>query len=347
MALASLSGIQQTLVRILLALAAVVVLLALLLSVLWRDREKLADIPIPPAPAASDDTRVTAMWFGVSTLLIDDGETQLLIDGFISRPSLVDILLNRPVENDAARINFILNQFRIRRLAAIIPVHSHFDHAMDIGAIANRNSASILGSESTAQISRGAGVPDDQIVVVEGGAEYNFGEFTVRFIESLHAPVGWRGGVPLPGEIDKPVRLPAPITAFRAGKSYSIYISHPEGATLIQGSAGIRESALDNLVVDTVILGVGLIEGLGPDYVSNYWQHTVTSTGASVVIPVHFDDYTRPFGTVELLPRSIDNFRITAEWLIDNRDKWDNDTRLYLPEFGVPFTLYPEDDPEA
>lgn len=333
--------------RIVVSIMAAVVFMGLLLSVLWRDREQLENLPIPPIPAATAQDRVTATWFGVSTLLIDDGETQLLIDGFISRPSLFDILLNKPVDNDAATINYVLNQYRMDRLVAIIPVHSHFDHAMDIGAIANRSSASILGSASTANISRGAAVPDDQLVVVGGDAEYQFGDFLVRLIESQHAPVGWRGSIPIPGSIDEPLKLPAPITEFRAGKSYSILIEHPQGTALVQGSAGIRQQALAEYHTDTVILGVGLVEGLGKEYVSDYWHHTVTSTGAKLVVPVHFDDYSRPFGTIDLMPRSIDNFRITAEWLIEYRNRWDQDTQLYLPIFGAPFALYPEDDPEA
>ncbi len=113
----------------------------------------------------------------MSTLLFDDGETQILIDGFFSRPSLADVVFRAPIESDAAQINYVIDEYRLRRLAAIIPAHSHFDHSMDIGAIANRSSASILGSETTAQIARGAGVPDDQILIAESGVEYTFGRF--------------------------------------------------------------------------------------------------------------------------------------------------------------------------
>lgn len=340
--------IRQSITRVLVGFAATVVMLSLLLTMLWRDREKLDDIPFPPPPAPNGDERVvTATWFGVSMLLIDDGETQILIDGFISRPRLIDIVARQPVDNDAATINFILNEHRMRRLAAIIPVHTHFDHAMDIGAIANRSSASILGSASSVQVGRGAGVPDDQLVIVDNSAEYTFGNFTVRFVRSLHAPIGWNGTVPLPGSIDEPLTLPAPVTAFREGGSYSILVSHPDGATLIQGSAGIRENVLADLQVDTVFLGVGLVEGLGRDYVEQYWQQTVTATGAKTVIPIHFDDYTRPFGQIELMPRVLDNFVKTARWLDELRDSWDSDTALFLPQFGVPFVLYPESDPEV
>ncbi len=340
--------IRQAIARVLVGIVATVVLLSLLLTMLWRDREKLDDIPFPPPPSPSgDELVVSATWFGVSMLLIDDGETQILIDGFISRPRLIDIVARQPVDNDAATINFILNEHRMRRLAAIIPVHTHFDHAMDIGAIANRSSASILGSASSVQVGRGAGVPDDQLVVVENNAEYTFGNFTVRFVESAHAPIGWNGTVPLSGTIDEPLSLPAPITEFREGGSYSVLVSHPDGSALIQGSAGMRADVLADLQVDTVFLGVGLVEGLGRDYIERYWQQTVTATGAKTVIPIHFDDYTRPFGHIELMPRALDNFVKTARWLDEFRDKWDSDTALFLPQFGVPFVLYPELDPDA
>ncbi|MCH7980483.1 MAG: MBL fold metallo-hydrolase [Proteobacteria bacterium] len=280
-------------------------------------------------------------------MLFDDGETQILIDGFISRPTLFQILTGQPVDNDVAKINFFLNEYRIRRLAAIIPVHSHFDHAMDVGAIGNRSSASVLGSESTAQIARGASVPEDQIVVVEDGADYSFGQFTITFIESVHAPVGLRGSVPMPGTIDAPLSTPAPVKAWREGGSYSIVVSHPGGTTLVQGSGGILRSSLEDIRVDVVMLGVGMIEGLGRDYVDRYWQATVTSTGAMTVIPIHFDDFTKPFGTIELMPSFLDDFADTVMLLKEFRTNWDMETRLYLPVFGEPIALYPVSEPEA
>ncbi len=344
----SVTEIKRFATRVLAGTAAILAFGALVLTMLWRDRSSLDEIELAPAPSTHDfDSPVTLTWFGVSTMLFDDGETQILIDGFISRPTLLQILTGQAVDNDVATINYFLNEYRIRRLAAIIPVHSHYDHAMDIGAIGNRSSASILGSESTAQIARGAGVPEDQIVVVEDRAEYTFGQFTVTFIESNHAPVGLRGSVPLPGTIDEPLTTPAPITAWREGGSYSIVVAHPGGTTLVQGSGGMRQTSLDDVRVDVVMLGVAMIEGLGRDYVDQYWQATVTSTGATAVIPIHFDDYTRPFGIVELAPSFLDDFADTVMLLEEFRSSWDTETRLYLPVFGEPIALYPEREPEA
>ena len=325
-----------------------VALLAALATWAWHTRPDIADTGLHPQVVdAVPESAVTATWLGVTMLLFDDGETQILVDGFISRPTLLESLSGTPVNCDAPMIDYVMNEFDMRRLAAIIPAHSHYDHAMDVGAIAFRSSASILGSESTANIARGYGVPEDQIVVAEAGALYEFGDFTVTLIPSPHAPIGLRGGVPLDGTVDEPFELPAPITAWREGGSYSIVISHPQGTTLVQGSAGYREGALDDVQADVVMLGVGLLESLGRDYAERYWQALVTSTGAARVFPVHFDDQTRPFGKTELPPKLIDNFVRTARWLKDIRSTWDRDTQIYLPVFGEPLVLYPEQGPDA
>jgi L-ascorbate metabolism protein UlaG (beta-lactamase superfamily) len=328
--------------------AVAAILVAGLLTWMWQARPTLDAIAWPDIEGAEPEPGdVTMTWLGVTTLLFDDGETQILIDGFISRPGMIDIVLRRDVSNNIPLINEVLLDYRMRRLAAIIPVHSHFDHAMDIGAIANRSSASILGTDSTANIARGAGVPDDQIVIATHSREYAFGQFTVKMLEVPHAPVGWRGETPLRGSIDRPLTTPASIGAWRTTSSYSILISHPQGTTLVQGSAGFSEKALAGISADVVLLGVGQLETLGRSYAERYWQTVVTTSGASRVFPIHFDDLTAPFGDIRLPPRLIDNFPQTAGWLAEFRQTWDQDVSLYLPVFGRPVAIYSIDPPPS
>jgi L-ascorbate metabolism protein UlaG (beta-lactamase superfamily) len=320
----------------------IVALISVTIALLWRDRASLDAIgwPSPAIASAANADTVTVTWLGVTTLLFDDGETQILIDGFFSRPSATDILLDRPVENDAPKINYAMNEFRMRRLAAIIPLHSHFDHAMDVGAIANRSSASILGSYSTAQIARGAGVPDDQITVVEGTTSFEFGAFKVTMLPIGHAPIGWGGSVPFDGVIAEPLTMPQPVSAWRMGGGFTVVIKHPEGTALVQGSSAYRKYALKNIAADVVFLGVAQLNSLGRDYAELYWQHTVTATGSHSVYPIHFDDFMLPFGEVELPPKFIDNFETTATWLGDFQRRWDKETSLFMPEFGKPIAIF-------
>jgi L-ascorbate metabolism protein UlaG (beta-lactamase superfamily) len=348
MVIGTLATLKRIVVRTLVTTLGVVAIVVALAAWAWQTRPDIADAGLHPrAAVATGPDSVTATWFGVSTILFDDGDTQLLIDGFISRPSFFETLLGIPVSSDAPMINYVLNEYGMQRLAAIIPAHSHHDHAMDIGAIANRSSASIIGSETTANIARGAGVPEDQIILVEPGAAYEFGEFSVTLVSCPHAPVGLRGSVPLPGTVDEPFAAPAPIGAWRMGGAYSIVVSHPLGTTIVQGSAGFSEGALDDVAADVIMLGVGMLEGLGRNYAEDYWQSLVTATGATVVFPIHFEDFTRPFGDIVLMPAILDNFVNTATWLRDIRDTWDADTRIYLPVFGESVVLYPAAAPEA
>jgi L-ascorbate metabolism protein UlaG (beta-lactamase superfamily) len=347
MARGTLLTIKQVAVRTFAAAIGLIVVLGLLAWWAWRTRPDISDTGLHPQVALTAESVVTATWFGVTTILFDDGETQVLIDGFISRPSLFESLLGIPVVSDAPMINYVLNEYGMQRLAAIVPAHSHHDHAMDIGAIANRSSASIIGSRTTANIARGAGVPEDQIIVAETGATYTFGEFTVTLVPCPHAPIGLRGTVPLPGTVEEPLATPAPIDSWRVGGVYSIIVSHPQGTTIVQGSAGFTEGALDEIAADVVMLGVGMLEGLGRDYAEAYWQSLVTATGATTVIPVHFEDFTRPFGEILLMPAILDNFVNTATWMQEFRNTWDGDTNIYLPVFGQPFVLYPGESPDA
>lgn len=331
------------------SIVVIVVVISVAAVLLWRNRPSLDAIewPAPAIASAATSDSVTVTWLGVTTLLFDDGETQILIDGFFSRPTLADILLRRRVNNDAAIIDYAMNEFRMRRLAAIIPVHSHFDHAMDVGAIANRSSASILGSESTAQIARGAGVPEDQITVVEQEASFEFGNFRVTLRPAGHAPIGWRGAVPLDGEIEAPLKMPQPITAWRMGGAYTVIIEHPQGTALVQGSAAYKKYELQDIAADVVFLGVAQLGALGRDYAELYWQHTVTATGSHSVYPIHFDDYTQPFGVVALPPKIIDNFDTTATWLNEFRRRWDGDASLFMPEFGKPIAIFSQPAAES
>jgi len=335
------NAIRRTLLRVALGASVVLVAVSALLVWLWHDRTNLDSLAIPViAKRVPPVDSVTATWFGTSMLVIDDGETQILIDAYVSRPSALSLLFDRPVESDAAAINRFLLDHRLDRLAAIIPGHTHFDHSLDLAAIANRSRATIIGSHSAAMIALGSGVPEDQVINIEDAAEYRFGEFSVTLLPSVHGRFGWNASIPFDGRIETPLAQPAPASAYRVGRCFSIIVGHPQGTALIQSSAGFVPDALSDVPVDVVFLGVGMLGSLGREYAETYWQNLVTMTGAERVIPLHFDDYTQPFGTTRLPPTVIDSVQKSAHWLEEFRSIWDRNTRLELPAFGEPFALY-------
>ena len=52
-------------------------------------------------------------------------------------------------------------------------------------------------------------------------------------------------------------------------------------------------------------------------YRTAYWNEVVDSVGASLVIPIHFDDFTRSLDEpLRPMPRLIDDFDASMEFLI-------------------------------
>jgi L-ascorbate metabolism protein UlaG (beta-lactamase superfamily) len=248
------------------------------------------------APSGATGDHVTVQWLGFSTLLIDDGETQIMTDGFFSRPSLIDMATDS-ISPDEDAIKQALNDLGTDRLKAVFPVHSHYDHALDTGVVANLTGAIVLGSESTANIARSSAVPESQILVIQTETPYQFGKFTVTFFGSEHAPLPTNAGIG--GIVTEPFKLPAPYTAWQLGQAFSIHIAHPEGSMLIQGSAGFVKGALKDVNADVIFLGAGGLSSLPANYQQKYIFETVTQLQPRLVIPIHHDSLFGTYGEVD------------------------------------------------
>jgi len=328
------------------AAAVIAIAFAAILAWVWRDAPPASDLPWPVADtdatsitetAAETGVAVTATWLGITTLLFDDGETQIMVDGTFTRAGPSALALGR-LRSDIATINYAMDEFRIDRLAAIVPVHSHFDHAMDAGNVANRSNAVILGSESTANIARGAGVPVDQYQILASGETRHFGDFSITLVESAHAPLGHGEDGWLDGVIDEPLVQPARVWSWRGGAVTSVIIAHPSGTSLIQGSAGFVDDALAGVDADVVFLSVAGLASLGAGHTADYWRETVDETDAKRVLIVHFDDFTQPLGETRLFPSIADNVLDAAAWIDDLAAE--SGATVHRPPFGVPVPLY-------
>ena len=230
---------------------------------------------------------LTASWFGVSAVLLGDGAHAVFVDPYFTRPrGFWRMASNRRVAPDESVIKDWLARAGVTELDAVLVSHSHFDHALDAGVVARLTGARLAGSPSTLNIGRGAGLPESRLVAMRSGETRTFGSFDVTFIESRHA--GATGGRPT-GDILAPLVPPARYGDYRQGGTYSILVSHPQGRVLHHGSAGFVPGALAGRRADVVFLGVALLPEL-PAYLAE----VVDAVGARRVVPVHWDDFTRP-----------------------------------------------------
>lgn len=241
------------------------------------------------APAAEPGS-LSVLWMGVATLLIDDGSSALLTDGYFSRPSLARVAAGK-VAPSPARVDGCLARAKVSRLEAVVPVHTHIDHALDSALVADRTGARLVGGRSAANVGRGYGLPEDRLVVAAGGEPIALGAYDLTLIESQHCPPDR-----FPGTIDAPLTPPVKASAYRCGEAWSALVHHraSDRRLLIQGSAGFVEGALAGRRADAVYLSVGQL-GLRPkSYLVDYWTETVRAVGARRVILIHWDDFFRP-----------------------------------------------------
>ncbi|MEU4496134.1 MBL fold metallo-hydrolase [Streptomyces sp. NPDC023998] len=232
------------------------------------------------------DQGLSVTFLGVSTLLVGDGTSAVMTDGFFSRPSLLAVVARRIAPNHA-RIDAALEHAEVTSLDALVPVHTHFDHAMDSAVVAARTGARLVGGPSAANVGRGGDLPDDRIVRVTHGEQVRCGAFTLTFVESRHCPPDR-----YPGAINDPVVPPVMASTYRCGEAWSLLLQHTGGrSALIQGSAGFAPGLLSGRSADVVYLGVGQLGLQDEDYIRTYWKETVEAVGARRVILIHWDDF--------------------------------------------------------
>lgn len=315
---------KRLLQRVALGLAGVLVVAVAVLA--WMLQQHPSLLPYAAldwkAQALPENTPLRIRFLGVATLLLDDGETAILTDGFFSRPDRMQSFLGR-VEPDLDNISHGLARAHIRlkgqppspglsgKLAAVIPLHSHYDHAMDAPEVALRTGAMLLGSESTANVGRGWGLPEAQIQLAQLGQPRQFGRFTVTLYPALHAPTGFTGGT-----ITQPLKPPVRASEYKEGQSYAMLVQHGGRSVLITGSAGFVPGALQGVKAEVVLLGIGTLGQRSEAHRQDYWREVVQTTGAKRVIPIHWDDFWLPADQpMQPLPPPLDAFDVTMQFL--------------------------------
>jgi L-ascorbate metabolism protein UlaG (beta-lactamase superfamily) len=257
--------------------------------------------PVDPAWAMEPSGEIpagslTVRFTGTSTLVFSDGETTWLTDGWFSRPGPLSLDFGE-IEPDVEAIEHGLARNQVTRAAAVFPVHSHFDHAMDAPEVARRTGALLLGSESTANIGRGWGLEESRIRVVADRVPISLGRFTLTPIESRHFqfpdPAVREQALGDP-DITEPLVPPAGTFDYKVGKAYVLHVAHPRGSFLVVGSAGFVPGGLEGFAADVVFLGVGGLGSQTSAYREEYWRETIGFTSPRRVIPIHFDSLVGP-----------------------------------------------------
>jgi L-ascorbate metabolism protein UlaG (beta-lactamase superfamily) len=253
--------------------------------------------PVPECVPDEPDGRIRFLGTAGFEIVAADGQT-LLLDPNFTRPGLIRSAFGRLDPNKE------LLAKEVPKADAVLCGHSHHDHALDAPAICEQTGALLVGSTSTRNLGRAAGLPEAQMVVIEestsGSADLPsssvgsiaIGETVASALPSRHGKAIF-GRVPLPGDIAEPPHWPPRMWDMRHGDVYTWHLDVGDATILHVDSADWIDETLQDIEVDILLLCA-----VGRQYRQNYTRGIVTAVKPKVVIPCHWDDFTAPWGAV-------------------------------------------------
>ncbi len=323
---------------VLLGLVILLLLVAGMLAYLLQASGKVSDFKAWQPQTGISVHGLTVNFFGVSTLLLDDGHDQILIDGFFSRPSLWQVL-SRPIQSDRALLEQLVKHHELSRTRAILVSHSHYDHVLDVPALLEMlPETAVVGSPSTLNIARAnPKVTPQQLQSVKPWQLQQWGHFQITAIPSQHTPPTAVNDN-LGEELLQPLALPAKFSEFKEGGSFDYLIEHAGHKILVKASTRFIPEQLQHLKVDTLFLGIAQLSRQSDAYQQQYLAETLNLLKPKVVIPVHWDDFFQPLNQpLQFLPRLADDTPKSLQLLIQAAER--QGTKVVLLSEPQPYLL--------
>lgn len=110
-------------------------------------------------------------WYGTATLLIEAGETRILVDPYLKNynPALPRVPIPEAATADA-----------------IFITHPHLDHFSDVGAFLDAGIKKVFVSEHGIAIAQENGIPDGRMIPLAANEKISVGDITVHTFRSRH-----------------------------------------------------------------------------------------------------------------------------------------------------------------
>src|SRR6516225_5578317 len=244
---------------------------------------------------------VTLKYLGAAGWEISDGSTFILIDPYLSR-------INGPAPpgghgmagdtrraygwGDIASPDAAAIDAHIQRADFVLITRTHYDHVLDTPHIALKTHATVIGTESTENVMRAYSVPEEKLISVRGGEDYEFGAFSLKVIPSIHSPLDHKHYF---SSATAPAGMKAPLTLGQIhpeGGTLAFLIRFPEHQILAFGGMNYIEREIAGLEPDVVLVGAGASRKEIYDYSGRLMRDL---HHPALVLPTHWDNFLLPY----------------------------------------------------
>lgn len=271
-------------------------------------------------------SKVEARWLSVASLVLEDGETQILFDPMFTRAGLKHWLMLSELRSDEGLVSKIIKEQQLEKLTAVFASHSHFDHVIDAPLFSKLTGAKFYVDESSERVAKAYKEPKITTQRITNLTKIQIGKFTITPIQRTHSPIRLLDFDFLPGPV--PEDFDFGLFDYHVGDTWFYYIEHPEGKILIdQGS----EPFLDKLkpfTSDVNVVIQGIANRSSDDAIVKGYISVFKPT---VFVPTHFDNFFfgfDPLAAISYLPG------IKMEDLMGKLRAAHPKVRVVSPEYG-------------
>ncbi len=247
------------------------------------DRTTAAQLAWTSAPDPLLPPGLELRWIGTAGYRLAYQGTVIWIDPYVTRLPMSALALRRVVPSSTREV-----EAWIDRADAILVGHTHFDHALDVPAIARRFGCPVYGSASLRNLMGLHGMAA-QAVVVEPKRDYAVGPFRFHFVPSVHSKLQLGLGVPYAGELTCDHVDHLVPQAYRCGQVWGIAIEVAGIRIYHQGSADILEDEVVDRGVDLFLCGIS-----GRRFTPHYAERAIRALDPKVIVASHYDNFFRP-----------------------------------------------------
>jgi L-ascorbate metabolism protein UlaG (beta-lactamase superfamily) len=243
-------------------------------SDLLTARQLAAPLPLPPG--------LELTWLGTAGARLAYQGVTVLIDPYVTRLSMQQLMSRKVVKASSEAIE------RWAPAAdAILVGHTHFDHALDVPAIAARTGCKVYGSTSLLHLMQ-LHERSEQAVVVEPHRDYEVGPFRFHFVPSVHSRLQLGFGIPYAGELTCDHVDHLTPQAYRCGQVWAIHVEVAGVRIYHQGSADLVEDEIKDRGVDVFLCGIS-----GRRFTPRYIERIVRALAPAAIVPTHYDNFFR------------------------------------------------------